>query len=240
MKFLSTFTAAGLALLTCVPSFVSASAAVDLSRCKSFVQAHRALALSDDLVAARSVSPAKQEAGYINGTIEIVAQLVSEMLSVMLVGGATDKTQLDYLCKTADPTRLQNQFYNITLMRNILCSAAAQPEITPLTLIRNVTTEIETEIWIIQTMGAVQGVGNIQKLCDMIDPVAASAIGLAGPYVKANVCAAAKVAKAVEKSGGTKAYTMTEPTITNIAPLSEVTLEWQRVTPTPTTTPNVA
>lgn len=186
------------------------------------------------MIAARNESLTKYEAGYINGTIEIVAQLVTEMLSVMLVGGATDKTQLDYLSNTADPTRLQNQFYNITLMRSILCSAAAQPEITPLTLIRNVTTEIETEIWIIQTMGAVQG--NIGKLCDMIDPDAASAIGLAGPYVKANVCAAAKVAKAVEKSGGTKAYTMTEPTITNIAPLSEVTLEWQRVIPTPITT----
>lgn len=194
------------------------------------------LLCTDHAIAPRAGSLAKTEAGYINGTVEIVAQLVTEMLAVMLVGGATDNTQLNYLCSTADPTRLQNQFYNVTLMREIICSAAQQPQITPLTLIRNVTTEIETEIWVIQTMGAVQG--NIDKLCDMIDPVAASAIGLAGPFAKANVCAAAKVADKVEKSGGTKAYTMTEPTITNIAPLSEITLEWQKVTATPTTTPS--
>ena len=115
-------------------------------------------------------------------------------------------------------------------MREIVCAGSKPADLTPLPLIRNLTTEVSTEIWILQAIGAVQG--NVQKLCDILDPVAASKIGLLGDLVKKDVCAAAAVASQVAKSGGTTAVTLTNPQVTSIAPLSELTLSFARVTPT--------
>lgn len=75
---------------------------------------------------------------------------------------------------------------------------------------------------------------NVDLLCRIIDPAAASAIGLLGNLVKTDVCAAAAVANAVKKSGGTKAVTLTAPQVTDIAPLGKLTLEFERVNPSKT------
>ncbi|MCJ1264178.1 hypothetical protein MMC22_004049 [Lobaria immixta] len=189
----------------------------------------------EDSVAARSLNRLKQEAGYQSGTIEVVAQLVSELVAVQIVGAATSQDQLHFLCNSFSYSRLAGQFYNVTLMQNIICAGAKPTSLTPLPLIRNLTTEVSTEIWIVQAIGAVQG--NIAKLCEIIDVDAATAIGLTGTLVKKDVCAAAAVASKVAKSGGTTAVTLTAPLVTSIAPLSELTLPFVQVTPTPTATP---
>ena len=180
--------------------------------------------------AARSLELLKREAGYVPGTIETVAQIVSELVSVQIVGAATSQSQLRFLCSSFDFSRLQNQFYNTTLMRNIICAGAQPDVLTPLPLIRNLTTEASTEIWIVQGIGAVGG--NVDKLCQIIDVDAATAIGLTGDLVKRDVCAAAKVAKQVDRSGKTLPVTLTNPIVASIAPLSELTLDFAKVTPT--------
>lgn len=76
----------------------------------------------------------------------------------------------------------------------------------------------------------------MKKLCDIIDPKAASAIGLIGDQVKKDVCAAADVASKVAKNGGTTPVTLTVPQVATIAPLSELTLPFVQVSPTPTVT----
>lgn len=150
---------------------------------------------------------------------------------MQIVGAATSQDQLRFLCKSFSYTRLANQFYNVTLMQQIICAGSEPADLTPLPLIRTLTTEVSTEIWIVQAIGAVQG--NIQKLCDIINVAAASAIGLLGDLVKKDVCAAAAVASNVARVGGTKAVTLTAPVATSIAPLSELTLPFVKVTPTP-------
>ncbi|KAL8793744.1 MAG: hypothetical protein Q9195_003685 [Heterodermia aff. obscurata] len=182
--------------------------------------------------AARSLELIKREAGYVPGTIETVAQIVSELVSVQIVGAATSQSQLRFLCSSFDYSRLQNQFYNTTLMRNIICAGSQPDTLTPLPLIRNLTTEVSTEIWIVQGIGAVGG--NVDKLCEIIDVDAATAIGLTGDLVKKDVCAAAKVAKQVDRSGKTLPVTLTNPIVASIAPLSQLTLDFAKVTPTAT------
>lgn len=182
--------------------------------------------------AARSLDYIRSQAGYQAGTIEVVAQLVSELVAVQIVGAATSQDQLRYLCNSFSYERLKNQFYNVTLMQEIICAGSKPADLTPLPLIRTLTTQVSTDIWIVQAIGAVQG--NVQKLCDIIDVTAATAIGLLGDLVKKNVCAAAAVASKVAKVGGTKTVTLTAPVVTSIAPLSELTLPFVRVTPTPT------
>lgn len=191
--------------------------------------------LTESPPAARSLYQLQREAGYQAGTIEVVAQLVSELVAVQIVGAATSQDQLRFLCDSFSYARLAGQFYNVTLMQNIICAGAKPTDLTPLPLIRNLTTEASTEIWIVQAIGAVQG--NVAKLCEIIDVDAATAIGLTGSLVKKDVCAAAAVASKVAKSGGTTAVTLTAPLVTSIAPLSELTLPFVRVTPTATTTP---
>lgn len=164
----------------------------------------------------------------------MVAQLVSELVAVQIVGAATTQAQLDYLCNTFSYARLNAQFYNVTLMQQIICAGSKPPTLTFLPLIRNLTTLVSTEIWIVQAIGAVQG--NVDKLCDIIDPQAANAIGLLGDLTKQDVCAAAKVADKVAKSGGTTAVTLTAPQVESIAPLSKLTLPFVQVTPTPAAT----
>lgn len=76
----------------------------------------------------------------------------------------------------------------------------------------------------------------MKMLCDIIDPKAASAIGLIGDQVKKDVCAAADIASKVAKNGGTTPVTLTVPQVATIAPLSELTLPFVQVSPTPTVT----
>lgn len=73
----------------------------------------------------------------------------------------------------------------------------------------------------------------MNKLCEIIDVKAASAIGLLGDLVKKDVCAAAEVASKVASVGGTTSVILTAPLVTSIAPLAELTLPFVRVTPTP-------
>ena len=174
----------------------------------------------------------KREAGYIPGTIETVAQIVSELVSIQIVGAATDQSQLRFLCNSFDFSRLQNQFYNTTLMRNIICAGSKPATLTPLPEIRNLTTLASTEIWIVQGIGAVGG--NVNKLCDIIDPKSATAIGLLGDLVKTDVCAAAKAERIADRKNKQQAVTLTNPIVANIAPLSELTLNFAKITPTPT------
>ena len=181
-------------------------------------------------VAARSLELLKREAGYIPGTIETVAQLVSELVSVQIVGAATDQSQLRFLCNSFDFSRLQNQFYNTTLMHNIICAGSQPASLTPLPLIRSLTSNVSTEIWIVQAIGAVEG--NVDKLCQIINVNAATAIGLTGNLVKKTVCAAAKAAKLADRKGTTQPVTLTAPAVANIAPLSKLTLDFAKVTPT--------
>ena len=47
--------------------------------------------------------------------------------------------------------------------------------------------------------------------------------------MKTDVCAAAAAANAAKESGGTKAVTLTNPQVTDIAPLGKLTLEFERV-----------
>lgn len=164
----------------------------------------------------------------------MVAQLVSELVAVQAVGAATSQSELDYLCKTFSYSRLKAQFYNTTLVQQIICAGSKPPVLTFLPLIRNLTSLVSSEIWTVQAIGAVQG--NVQKLCDIIDAKAASAIGLIGDQVKKDVCAAADVASKVAKNGGTTPVTLTVPQVATIAPLSELTLPFVQVTPTPTVT----
>jgi hypothetical protein len=179
---------------------------------------------------ARSVATYRREAGYINGTIETVAQLVSELVSVQAVGAANTQAELRYLCNTFSLERLHQQFYNVTLVRQILCAGAKPDALTLLPLIRTLTSQVSTDIWIVQAIGAVQG--NLQKLCDIIDPVAAQKIGLGGALVKKDICNAAKVASKVARQGGTTAVTLTAPVVTDIAPLSTLQLFFEPVTTT--------
>lgn len=181
-------------------------------------------------VAVRSLELLKREAGYVPGTIETVAQLVSELVSVQIVGAATDQSQLRFLCNSFDFSRLQNQFYNTTLMHNIICAGSQPATLTPLPLIRSLTSNVSTEIWIVQAIGAVQG--NVDTLCQIINVNASTAIGLTGSLVKKTVCAAAKAAKEADRKGTTQPVTLTAPAVANIAPLSEITLDFAKVTPT--------
>lgn len=153
---------------------------------------------------------------------------------MQVVGAATSQSELDYLCKTFNYSRLGAQFYNITLMKQIICEGSKPPALTFLPLIRNLTSLISSEIWTVQAIGAVQG--NVKMLCDIIDPKAASAIGLIGDQVKKDVCAAADIASKVAKNGGTTPVTLTVPQVATIAPLSELTLPFVQVSPTPTVT----
>lgn len=164
----------------------------------------------------------------------MVAQLVSELVAVEVVGAATSQSELDYLCKNFSYARLGAQFYNVTLVQQIICAGSKPPDLTFLPLIRNLTSLVSSEIWTVQAIGAVQG--NVDVLCNIIDPKAASAIGLIGDQVKEDVCAAASVANKVAKNGGTTAVTLTVPQVATIAPLSELTLPFVPVTPTPTAT----
>ena len=213
------------------------------------------------LAPAQFYSPkAGSTAAYVNGTIETVAQLASELVSVQIVGFAEEQSQLQFLCDSFSLTRLAQQFYNVTLVREIICAGAAAGKkggngvvngLEPLSLIRNLSTLVSTQIWIVQAIGAVQGVSfflfllyfrycldhtsaeyrkqNVDLLCKIIDPVAAAKIGLSGDLVKTNVCAAAKVANAVKKSGRTQAVTLNSPQVTDIAPLDKLTLSFERV-----------
>ena len=146
------------------------------------------------------------------------------------VGAATTQAQLRYLCNNFSFDRLNAQFYNVTLMKQIICAGSKPDVLTFLPLIRTLTTQVSTDIWIVQAIGAVEG--NVQKLCDIIDPVAASKIGLLGDLVKNDVCNAAAVASKVAKRGGTTAVTITAPVVTDIAPLSTLELFFAPVTTT--------
>lgn len=199
---------------------------------KKFRRALNMVLKSNCKTVARSLSSkyGRREAGYINGTIENVAQLVSELVSVQAVGAATTQAQLRYLCKNFSFDRLNAQFYNVTLIKQIICAGSKPDVLTFLPLIRTLTTQVSTDIWIVQAIGAVEG--NVQKLCDIIDPVAASKIGLLGDLVKKDVCNAAAVASKVAKQGGTTAVTITAPVVTDIAPLSALELFFAPVTTT--------
>lgn len=157
-----------------------------------------------------------------------MAQYVSELVSVQAVGAATTQAQLRYLCNNFSFDRLGAQFYNVTLVKQIICAGSKPDVLTLLPLIRTLTTQISTDIWIAQAIGAVEG--NVQKLCDIINPVAASKIGLLGDLVKKDVCNAAAVANKVAKQGGTTAVTLTAPVATDIAPLSKVELFFAPIT----------
>lgn len=148
------------------------------------------------------------------------------------VGAATSQAQLRYLCNNFSFDRLNAQFYNVTLVKQIICAGSKPDELTLLPLIRTLTTQVSTDVWIVQAIGAVEG--NLQKLCDIIDPVAASKIGLLGDLVKHDICAAAQVASKVARQGGTSAVTITAPVVTDIAPLSTLQLFFAPVTTTAT------
>ena len=121
---------------------------------------------TNPILSLRSQLQLRPSAAYIPGTIETVAQIVSELISIQIVGFATTQPQLQFLCDSFPATRLQQQFYNVTLVREIICAGARESKgqvggLEPLPLIRNLTTLASTEIWIVQAIGAVQGVSRL-------------------------------------------------------------------------------
>lgn len=159
--------------------------------------------------------------------IQSVLTLASELYAVQLTGSVSASNQLKFLCRDYVPissSRLQPLGYDIGLIKNILCAAAAGYALPPLELILALTKEISTEIWIVQAIGAVTGHDGVQKLCDLINVEAADAIGLVGDLVKKDVCAAAGVANKVSASKKAESVTLTAPIVKPIAPVSKIVL----------------
>ncbi|MCJ1468753.1 hypothetical protein MMC07_007383 [Pseudocyphellaria aurata] len=171
-------------------------------------------------------------AAYEPDTIERVLATASELLAAQIVGAADSILTLQTVCQffPVFTSRLNSQGYDTALMQQIICDSAAGTDVPSLSEVQAVTIELSSEIWIIQAIGAVQGKSGVKKLCNLINNAAASAIGLAGDFVKQNVCGAATVAEQVASADQPEQYTITDPIVNTIAPVSTVVLPF-----TPTT-----
>ncbi|MCJ1430083.1 hypothetical protein MMC29_007998 [Sticta canariensis] len=135
-------------------------------------------------------------AGCHPDAIHNVLDSASGLLAVQVVGAATSLDQLKYLCQIF-PTissRLQSGEYNITLIQKIVCTAAGGKAIPSMDEIKALTAALSTKIWTIQAIGAVEGRSGLKKLFKLINPRAASAVGLVSGLVKKDVHTAAAVA----------------------------------------------
>ena len=159
-------------------------------------------------------------------------EVASELLAIQIVGAATSLEQLKILCDidlTAS-SRLNVESYNTGLIHEIFCAAADAETVPPQEEITALTTEKSTEIWIIQAIGAVTGKSGVQKLCNLINVNAASAVGLNGDLVKKTVCNAAAVANEVASSGEQANAILSAPAVYSIAPVSTVVLPFVAAT----------
>ena len=97
--------------------------------------------------------------------IEGVLKYASETLAVQIEGAATNLDRLKYLCKNSKTltSRLAQQGYNTTFITNSICAASKAPALKTDALIRNLTQEASTRIWIVQALGST--LGNAKLLC---------------------------------------------------------------------------
>lgn len=97
--------------------------------------------------------------------IEGVLQYASETLAVQIEGAATNLGQLKYLCRNSRSltSRLAQQGYNTTFIKNSICAASKAPALKTDAEIRNLTQEASTKIWIVQALGST--LGNAKALC---------------------------------------------------------------------------
>ncbi|KAL8873853.1 MAG: hypothetical protein Q9174_000733 [Haloplaca sp. 1 TL-2023] len=129
-----------------------------------------------------------------------VINLATNLFGVQLVGAYSRQQQLDALCFNFDPTRLNAQGYNITLLHNIFCEAGAATQVgggdpfvpnTP--YIQNLTRFFSTYIWIFQAFGAMNNdPTRLQVLCELITPEFSFKSGLDFDLVKLRICDGAK------------------------------------------------
>lgn len=182
--------------------------------------------LTFELKAASVVQRDTTIAAYRPDAIQGVLETASELFAIQIVGGATSLDQLKFLCHVFPliSSRLHAQNYDTALIQKIFCAAADAKALPSLGEIQALTTDISTEIWIIQAIGAVQGKSGVKKLCDLINISAASAVGLQGDLVKETICDAAAVADKVASSGQPAEATLTAPLVNSIASVSTVVL----------------
>lgn len=135
-------------------------------------------------------------AAYHPDAIQNVLNSASGLFAIQVVGAATSLDQLKYLCQVfpSMASRMQSGNYNTALIQKIICTAAGGNNIPSIDQIKNLTVELSTRIWTIQAIGAVEGSSGVKKLYQLINPRAASAIGLLGNVVKKDMRTAATVA----------------------------------------------
>ena len=106
-------------------------------------------------------SRSKYTAGYLPGEgFNYVIELASALVAAQIVGFATERSQLQYLCNDFPFTRIEQQPYNATSIKKIFCAAAARTELEPLSVIQQILQELSMGIWVVQALGAVQGVSS--------------------------------------------------------------------------------
>ncbi|MCJ1463744.1 hypothetical protein MMC07_002353 [Pseudocyphellaria aurata] len=141
-------------------------------------------------------------AAYGPHAIQALFDTASELFAIQVVGLATSLDQLKSLCQAATSftPRIESEYYNSTLIQNVICTAAGETALPSVEEIKRLTVEIVTDLWVIQSIGAVQGKSGIKHLFHLINPAAASTIGLNGHVAKNNLRAAAYVADFVAHS----------------------------------------
>lgn len=214
MKFLATVETVGLMFLALGNNIVG-------GKCWIF-QIDKPI-LTFELIASSLIHREKHIAAYHPDAFQTVLNSASELFAIQVVGAATSLDQLKFLCQAASSlsSRLQSGNYNTTLIQTVICNAAGSKTLPSVDEIKTFTTEIATQLWIIQTIGAVQGKLGVKKLSHLINESAASSIGLVGPLAKTDVRAAAAVAEKVARSGQPAQVNLTALLDNSFAPVSK-------------------
>lgn len=214
MKFLATVKTAGLMFLALGTNFVG-------GKCRNFGIDKPILTF--ELIAASLIHREKDIAAYHPDAFLTVLNSASELFAIQVVGAATSLDQLKFLCQAASSLspRLQSGNYNTTLIQTVICNAAGAKTLPSVDEIKGYTVEISTQLWIIQTIGAVQGKLGVKKLSHLINESAASSIGLVGGLAKKDVRAVAAVADKVARSGQPAQFSLTAVLDNSFAPISK-------------------
>ncbi|MCJ1230898.1 hypothetical protein MMC12_007572 [Toensbergia leucococca] len=131
----------------------------------------------------------ERQTGPPSAALQLVINLASKLLAIQVAGAATSNSQLNTLCQQLDYSRIAQLGYNTTLGFDIICNAASQTALAPISALSAEITQLSTEIWIVQALGVTQG--NLTALCNIINISQASQVALNGTEVKAKICATA-------------------------------------------------
>lgn len=121
-----------------------------------------------------------------------ILNLATDVFAVQLVGTQTTEQGIQSLCNETDLSRLREEGYNTTALKEIFCDTASNPANRPLPSIAGITSNVinySSWIWIFQAVGALKGDKHrLNLLCHLIDVESAFSVGQNGTLVKNQIC----------------------------------------------------